>query len=150
MVVSDDRDLADRVRSLRMYGMTSEYYAEVQGYNSRLDEVQAEILSCKLKYVEQWIERRRSLAVEYDRRLAGMGLGLPQEAEGNRHTYYVYVVSHTRRDQIIEELKKRDIFVNISYPYPIHTMRAYAYLGYKEGDFPVTERLSVKIFSLPM
>jgi aminotransferase EvaB len=79
-----------------------------------------------------------------------MDLGLPHEAEDNRHTYYVYVVNHPRRDWIIEELKKRDIFVNISYPYPIHTMRGYAYLGYKEGDFPVTERLSERIFSLPM
>jgi aminotransferase EvaB len=150
MIVSNDLDLADQARSLRMYGMTDEYYAEVQGYNSRLDEVQAEILSCKLKYVDQWIDRRRDLAEEYDRRLKDMGLQLPREAKDNRHTYYLYVVGHPRRDQIIEELKKRDIFVNVSYPYPIHTMRAYDYLGYKEGDFPITENLAKTIFSLPM
>ena len=150
MVVSNNPEIADRVRSLRMYGMTAEYYAEEQGYNSRLDEVQAQILSCKLQYVEQWIERRRTLAAEYDIRLEGIGLGLPVEADGNRHAYYLYVVSHPQRDRIIEELKKRDIFVNISYPYPVHTMRAYDYLGYKEGDFPVTEELAKTIFSLPM
>jgi aminotransferase EvaB len=150
MVVNNDPDVAERVKSLRMYGMGSEYYAEEQGYNSRLDEVQAAILSCKLKYVEQWIERRRRLAAEYHRRLRRTGLHLPQEAAGNRHVYYVYVVAHSRRDWIIEELKKRDIFVNISYPYPVHTMRAYGHLGYKEGDFPVTEQLAKTIFSLPM
>lgn len=150
MVVSDVPGLADRVRSLRMYGMKAEYYAEEQGYNSRLDEVQAEILSCKLKYVDSGIERRRNLAAEYSRRLKDLGLGLPVEAEGNYHVYYVYVVSHPRRDWIIEELKRRDIFVNISYPYPIHTMQAYDYLGYKEGELPVTENLANIVFSLPM
>lgn len=150
MVVSDTPELTDRVRRLRMYGMSGEYYASEHGYNSRLDEVQAEILLRKLVHVDSWIERRRELAAEYNRRLKDIGLHLPQEAEGNYHTYYVYVVRHSRRDWIIEELKKRDIFVNVSYPYPIHTMRAYDYLGYKLGDLPVTEELTDTVFSLPM
>ena len=150
MVVSDAPDITDRVRSLRMYGMSGEYYAGEHGYNSRLDEVQAEILLTKMEHVESWIERRRELANEYGRRLEGSGLRLPQEAEGNYHTYYVYVVRHRLRDWIIEELMKRDIFVNVSYPYPIHTMRAYDYLGYKSGDLPVTEDLTNTVFSLPM
>jgi len=150
MVVSDKTELADRVRSLRMYGMRGVYYAEEHGYNSRLDEVQAEILLGKLNHLDGWIERRRQLAETYNGRLAGSGLVLPYEAEGNRHTYYVYVVRHPDRDRIIEALKDRDIHVNISYPWPIHTMGAYAYLGYQEGDLPVTEELAKTVFSLPM
>ena len=150
MVVSDNMQLADRVRSLRMYGMRGGYYAEEHGYNSRLDEVQAEILLAKLVHLDDWIERRRQLAETYNRRLAGSGLTLPHEVEGNYHTYYVYVVQHPKRDRIIEGLEHRDIHVNISYPWPIHTMRAYAYLGYQEGDLPVTEGLAKTVFSLPM
>ncbi len=150
LVATDDADVAERLRSLRMYGMKGTYYAEEHGYNTRLDEVHAEILSLKLKRLDGWIGRRRDLADAYDRRLKGSGLVLPTEAEGNRHAYYLYVVRHAERERIIEELKARNIFVNVSYPYPIHTMRGYAGLGYKEGDLPVTEALAGEIFSLPM
>lgn len=150
MVVTDGQPVADKVRRLRMYGMEGTYYAEEHGYNSRLDEVQAEILTFKLKYLDNSIARRRQLAANYQRRLQGSGLGLPTEEAQNYHAYYVYVVRHPDRDRIIEQLKNWNIFVNISYPWPISTMRGYAGLGYKEGDLPVTETMAKQILSLPM
>jgi aminotransferase EvaB len=151
MVMSDNEAVIQLARSLRFYGMETVYYSERHGYNSRLDEVQAAILSLKLPRIENWIERRREIAARYDRGLAGSGLTLPRENRGNRHTYYVYVVEHsTDRDGVLERLAKRDINCNVSYRWPIHTMRGYADLGYREGQFPVAERKAQRIFSLPM
>ena len=150
MVVTEKEDLSEKVRKLRMYGMVGKYYSEEHGYNSRLDEVHAKILTLKLKYLDSYVEKRRLLADNYRRLLGGSELILPEEAEGNSHAYYLYVVRHPRRDAIIEELKKHDIFLNISYPWPIHTMQGYVHLGYKKGDLPVTEDLAKEIFSLPM
>lgn len=150
MVITDDERLAAEVRRLRMYGTEGKYYAEEHGYNSRLDEVHAAILSAKLRRLPAYIERRRQLARRYDERLASTGLQLPATAPGNRHAYYLYVVRHPARDRIIQELAARDIVVNISYPWPIHTMRAYAHLGCVEGSLPETERAAREIFSLPM
>jgi dTDP-3-amino-2,3,6-trideoxy-4-keto-D-glucose/dTDP-3-amino-3,4,6-trideoxy-alpha-D-glucose/dTDP-2,6-dideoxy-D-kanosamine transaminase len=149
MVVTGDQAVADRVRRLRMYGMAGTYYSEEHGYNSRLDEVQAEILTFKLPYLDEWIAERRRLAENYHRRLSG-ALVLPREAEGNYHAYYVYVVRDPDRDRIVQELQTRDILVNVSYPWPISIMRAYADLGYREGDLPVTEATARQIFSLPL
>ncbi len=150
MVITDDEKLAARVRRLRMYGMEKEYYAEEHGYNSRLDELHAAILSSKLRHLDEYIARRRALAARYDEALADTSLTLPTTEDGNVHAYYIYVARHPRRDLIIEELAKRDIIVNVSYRWPIHTMRGYAWLGYEEGDLPHTERVMQEIFSLPM
>jgi aminotransferase EvaB len=150
MVVSNDEHLNAKLRRLRFYGMDGVYYAEESGYNSRLDEVQAEILLRKLKHLDNYIERRQALAQRYDEILAATSLVRPRTAPGNRHVYYVYVCRHPERDRIIAELAKHDIWVNISYPYPIHTMRGYTYLGYQEGDLPETEQAAKEIFSLPM
>lgn len=149
-ITTDIPEFDEKLRSLRFYGMKGVYYAEELGYNSRLDEVHAEILRFKLTRLEGYIERRQKLAMRYQEILANTSLGLPITQEGNSHVYYVYVARHTRRDEIISELKKKDILLNISYPWPIHLMRGYSYLGYKEGDLPVTEALAKTIFSLPM
>ena len=150
MVVTKNKELAAQVRRLRMHGMEDQYYSEEHGYNSRLDEVHARILLFKLKHVENYIERRCELAKNYQRLLCRSELILPKEAKKNRHVYQLYVVRHSKRDRIIKELRKQDIHLNISYPSPIHTMRGYSFLGYKEGDLPVTETLAKEIFSLPM
>jgi dTDP-3-amino-2,3,6-trideoxy-4-keto-D-glucose/dTDP-3-amino-3,4,6-trideoxy-alpha-D-glucose/dTDP-2,6-dideoxy-D-kanosamine transaminase len=133
-----------------MYGMEREYYAEEHGYNSRLDEVHAAILLTKLPRLDAYVERRQELAQRYDRQLADTDLILPRTAPGNTHAYYLYVARHPRRDTIIAELAKRGINVNVSYRYPIHTMRAYSWMGYREGDLPHTEAAMNEIFSLPM
>jgi dTDP-3-amino-2,3,6-trideoxy-4-keto-D-glucose/dTDP-3-amino-3,4,6-trideoxy-alpha-D-glucose/dTDP-2,6-dideoxy-D-kanosamine transaminase len=150
MVVTGDEALAARVRRLRMYGTDKQYYAEEHGYNSRLDELHAAILLGKLRRIEGYIERRRVLAARYDQQLASTGLTLPATSPGNRHVFYVYVVRHPARDRIMQELAARDIIVNISYPWPIHTMRGYAHLGYAAGSLPVTEQAAREIFSLPL
>jgi aminotransferase EvaB len=118
--------------------------------NSRLDEVHAAILLKKLKYIDEWISRRRYIADVYKKELLSTTLKLPIEAPWNRHAYYIYVVSHPKRDLIINKLAECDIHVNISYPWPVHTMEGYTYLGWNEGDLPITEKKAKEIFSLPM
>jgi aminotransferase EvaB len=150
MVLTDDEQIAARLRRLRMYGMERGYYAEEHGYNSRLDELHAAILLTKLDHLNAYIEHRQTIASRYDEELADTGLVLPATDEDNVHAYYLYVARHPERDRIIEELGRRDIVVNVSYPWPIHTMRAYEWLGYHEGDLPATEAAAKEIFSLPM
>jgi dTDP-3-amino-2,3,6-trideoxy-4-keto-D-glucose/dTDP-3-amino-3,4,6-trideoxy-alpha-D-glucose/dTDP-2,6-dideoxy-D-kanosamine transaminase len=130
--------------------MEKTYYSVEHGYNSRLDELHAAILLEKLKHLDEYILKRKSIANTYNRSLMNTGLILPKILEGNDHSYYLYVCRHKKRDFIIEELKKRKIFVNISYPWPIHLMDGYKYLQYKEGDLPATEQAAKEIFSLPM
>ncbi len=150
MVLTPHEDAAHKLRRLRMYGMDGAYDAQEHGYNCRLDELHAEILRRKLSHLDDYIVRRRALAARYGELLADTSLVLPTEAADNRHAYYVYVVRHPCRDEIMAKLRERDIFVNISYPWPIHTMRGYRSLGYQPGDFPITEAMAKVIFSLPM
>lgn len=150
MVVTGDHSRAEQLKRLRFYGMEGSYNAIEHGYNSRLDELHAAILRFKLKNLDGYIARRRALAGVYDEQLAETGLSLPVERGYNFHAYYVYVCRHENREAIIEGLKARDVFVNISYPWPIHTMKAYESLGYKQGDLPYTELAAQEIFSLPM
>ena len=130
--------------------MEGTYYSEEHGYNSRLDELHAAILLTKLDHLDSYIERRQTIASRYDEELADTGLALPKTDAGNLHAYYLYVARHPDRDRIIAELAKRDVVVNVSYPWPIHVMRAYESLGYRQGDFPETEAAANEIFSLPM
>ncbi|PTN36494.1 DegT/DnrJ/EryC1/StrS aminotransferase family protein [Desulfonatronum sp. SC1] len=150
MMVTDDPALDRKLRRLRFYGMDTAYYSEEPGYNSRLDEIHAEILLRKLRRLDGYIAARRALAERYDRLLAHTSVKLPTTLPGNEHVSYIYVCAHPERDRIIAELKKRDILVNISYPWPIHTMRGFAQFGYQEGDLPQTELAATRIFSLPM
>ena len=150
MVNTNDEKVAERLRRLRFYGTEKNYYAIEHGYNSRLDEIQAAILLTKLPKIEQYIHRRREIAAMYQEALAGTGLIHPKEAPYGRHAYYLYVVRHPNRDEIVKKLREYDIHVNISYPWPIHTMKAYQYLGWQTGDLPETEAAAKEIFSLPM
>ncbi|MEU0247462.1 DegT/DnrJ/EryC1/StrS family aminotransferase [Streptomyces sp. NPDC006235] len=150
-VITDNQETADNLRRLRYYGMEETYYVvRTPGHNSRLDEVQAEILRRKLGRLDTYADGRRSVARRYAEGLADTGLRLPVITPGNEHVYYVYVVRHPRRDDIIKRLKSYDIHVNISYPWPVHTMSGFAHLGHRRGDLPVTEALADEIFSLPM
>ncbi|ROQ36055.1 aminotransferase EvaB [Streptomyces sp. PanSC19] len=150
-VVTSDAEVDGALRRLRYYGMEERYYVTgLPGHNSRLDEVQAEILRRKLRRLDDYVAARREVARRYAEGLADTDLILPETAPGNEHVYYVHVVRHPRRDEIIEALRERDIELNISYPWPIHTMTGFAHLGYREGSLPVTERLAREIFSLPM
>ncbi|ARF76245.1 daunorubicin biosynthesis sensory transduction protein DnrJ [Kitasatospora albolonga] len=154
-VVTDDDATDAALRRLRYYGMEKTYYVvQSPGHNSRLDEVQAEILRRKLTRLDTYVEGRRAIARRYEEGLSDLvapdGLRLPVTSPGNEHVYYVYVVRHPRRDEIIERLKRQDIALNISYPWPVHTMTGFAHLGYAPGSLPVTEAAAAEIFSLPM
>jgi len=150
MILSDSEDVLAMARSLRFYGMETTYYAERNGYNSRLDEVQAAILSLKLPQVEPWVKRRREIAARYTAAFEGTAVTPPRELNYGQHAYYIYVVEHEDRDGMIERLAARGVMCNISYPWPIHTMRGYQHFGYREGDLPISERKAKRIFSLPM
>lgn len=150
-VITGADSIDSRLRRLRYYGMAETYYVvETPGHNSRLDEVQAEILRRKLGRLDDYIARRRAVARRYADGLGDTDLVLPELANGNDHVYYLYVVRHPRRDEIIERLTAFDIRLNVSYPWPVHTMTGFAHLGYRTGQLPVTERLAGEIFSLPM
>lgn len=151
MVITGDEDCAGRLRRLRFYGMQGDYYAREEGYNSRLDELQAALLAHRLSGVDEAVERRRELARIYDQGLAGVGdLRLPVVREGCSHQYYLYTIRTCRRDQLREHLGRTGIEARINYPVPIHLMEGYRFLGYEAGSLPVTEGLAGEILSLPM
>ncbi|MBI5741724.1 MAG: DegT/DnrJ/EryC1/StrS family aminotransferase [Nitrospirae bacterium] len=150
MILTNDENLYSKMRRLRFYGMEKTYYSEESGYNSRLDELHAEILLRKLSHLDEYIARRREIAHKYDQSLAMTSLSLPETMPGNEHVYHLYVCRHPRRDGIMSRLQSKDIFVNINYPWPIHSMTGYRYLGYRTGDLPHTEKAAGEIFNLPM
>lgn len=150
-VITSSAEVDANLRRLRYYGMEKTYYVvDTPGHNSRLDEVQAEILRRKLGRLDEYIARRQAVADRYAEALSDTDLTLPAAATGNSHVYYLYVARHPRRDDILAALAEHDIRLNVSYPWPVHTMKGFAHLGYSEGSLPVTERLACEIFSLPM
>jgi len=154
-VVTADEQTERNLKQLRYYGMEKVYYVvRTPGHNSRLDEIQAEILRRKLTRLDQYIAERNAIAQRYAERLSDLeqpgGFRLPRTNAGNTHVYYVYVARHPRRDAVIEAMREFDIELNISYPWPVHTMSGFRHFGYHKGDLPVTEKLAGEIFSLPM
>ncbi|MEU6024245.1 DegT/DnrJ/EryC1/StrS family aminotransferase [Micromonospora sp. NPDC047134] len=150
-VITSSDETERSLKRLRYYGMEERYYVvQTPGHNARLDEVHAEILRRKLRRLDAYIEGRRAIAARYVDGLAGTGIVLPKVAPGNDHVYYVYVVRHPKRDAILDALRAYDIQLNISYPWPVHTMSGFAHLGYATGSLPVTEAAAKEIFSLPM
>lgn len=150
-VLTRDAMVDRALRRLRYYGMEQAYYVvETPGHNSRLDAVQAEILRGKLQRLDAYIAARRQVADRYRAALEDSSLLLPTVSEGNEHVYYLYVVRHPHRDEILARLKEADIELTSSYRWPVHTMSGFAELGYPAGSLPTTERLAREIFSLPM
>lgn len=151
MCITNDKNLFEKLKKLRFYGMEKTYYSVIHGYNSRLDELHAAILNYKLKNLNNYINCRRNIAKVYDKEITNENFIKPTLINSNHyHSYYLYVLKHKKRDNVIKYLKENNVFVNISYPYPIHTMKGFSFLNNKEGDLPVTEQLSKEIFSLPM
>jgi len=149
-VVTHDACLADRVRALRNYGSRVRYHNEVQGFNSRLDELQAAMLRAKLKHLDDWNGRRAEVAAHYRQALADTGLGLPDVPAWAEPVWHLYVVQSARRDALQQALAGAGIGTLIHYPIPPHVQPAYACAGYRLGDFPVAERLAGRVLSLPM
>jgi dTDP-4-amino-4,6-dideoxygalactose transaminase len=150
-VVTNDDQLADRVRILRNYGSRKKYYNEVRGFNSRLDPLQAAFLQVKLTYLDEWNGRRKAVARQYLERLAGIpGLELPAVAAGTEPVWHLFVIRHPRRNDLQQYLNDSGIGTLIHYPVPPHLSGAYAEAGWKRGDFPVTEALADTALSLPI
>jgi dTDP-4-amino-4,6-dideoxygalactose transaminase len=150
IVVTNDRQVADRLEMLRNYGQKEKYHHLFRGYNRRLDTLQAAILRVKLKYLEKWNAARRWNAKLYHDFLEGAGVLTPVETLGVESVWHLYVVRSEHRDTLREHLESRGISASIHYPIPIHLQPAYKDLGYKRGEFPVTEGLARRILSLPM
>lgn len=150
MVVTNDGVIAEKVRQLRNYGERVKYEHVVTGTNSRLDTIQAAVLRVKLRYLDQWNAARREHAAAYNAVLAELPVELPATAAKAVHIYHLYVVQLDNRDQVQEALHAQEISTGIHYPIPIHLQQACVDLGYRRGDFPVTERAAGRILSLPM
>ena len=148
MVTTSDPKLAEKLRLLRNYGQRSRYVHEVQGANSRLDEVQAALLRVKLGKLEGWNAERRRRADEYRARLRRVVV--PREESWARHVWHLYVVRSEQRDALQEHLRARGVGTLIHYPTPVHLQPAFRGLGLREGSLPNTERLAGEILSLPL
>jgi dTDP-4-amino-4,6-dideoxygalactose transaminase len=151
-VTTNDRGLAQRVRMLRDHGQTSKYHHTIEGYNGRLDAIQAGLLSVKLKYVPEWNRERRARAARYHElfQAQSASVTVPYEPPDARGVYHLYVIRVQDRDQLRADLARAQIASQIHYPTPLHLQSAYEHLGYGEGDFPVAERVAAEIVSLPM
>ncbi|MCZ3386631.1 MAG: DegT/DnrJ/EryC1/StrS family aminotransferase [Actinomycetia bacterium] len=150
-IVTDDAEVARLSRLLANHGSARKYVHEVVGFNSRLDTVQAVILSAKLARLDKWNQARRDAAQRYDRLLADApGVRLPQTMPGNEHVWHLYVVRVPGRDRVLEYLHERGIGAGIHYPQPVHLTDAFRNIGIDRVEFPVSERAAEEILTLPL
>ena len=149
-IVCNDPALATRLQMLRDHGSVKKYEHVFPAYNMRLEGLQGGFLAAKLPYLNEQNSSRRAAAQMYDRLFAGSGVVTPAERSSGKHVYHLYVVQVDDRDTLKQQLGERGIEAGLHYPVPLHLQEAYASLGYKRGDFPVSERLAVRILSLPM
>ncbi len=152
MVITDDDEIARRLRQLRVYGWSRKYYSETPGgTNSRLDELQAALLRTKLPHLDGWNRARQERARWYGELLSGSAVAPPAGPDpGQDHVYHLYVVRCRQRDALQSHLRRQGIGTDVHYPLPAHLQPAYRPLGYQEGAFPVSERLAREVLSLPM
>jgi dTDP-4-amino-4,6-dideoxygalactose transaminase len=153
-VTTNDENVAKFIRMIREHGQSRKYYHDIEGYNGRLDAIQAAFLRIKLRHLDTWTEGRRAAAARYAELLAPIAadgqLVLPYESPMGKAVYHLYVVRSKGRDALAEHLKSEDIQTGLHYPLPVHLQKCYASWGYREGSLPVTERVASEILSLPM
>jgi dTDP-4-amino-4,6-dideoxygalactose transaminase/acetyltransferase-like isoleucine patch superfamily enzyme len=150
-VTTNDAGVAETIRMLRDHGQTKKYFHELEGYNGRLDTIQAAVLLAKLPHLAGWNEQRRLRAEDYNRLLAANdAVILPNEPSWSRSVYHLYVIRTGNRDGLIEFLKSKGISTGIHYPVPLHQQKPYAFLNYTYDDLPVASRVATEIVSLPM
>jgi len=151
-VTTNDANLAAKVKMLRDHGQAKKYYHEVEGYNGRLDAIQAGILHVKLHHLAKWNTQRRERAAQYNRLLAGAAgaADLPFEPSWSRAVYHLYVVRTDNREGMLNHLAKAGIGTGIHYPVPLHSQNAYRSMKYAQGDFPIAEEIARQVVSLPM
>lgn len=149
-VTTNDPELADRIKMLRNYGSRVKYVNEVQGFNSRLDPIQAAVLRIKLKYLDEWNDRRAEIANRYNAALVNTGLALPTVPEWAEPAWHLYVIRTLQREALQRNLARSGIGTLIHYPIPPHLQQAYADRGYSRGSFPIAEAMADEVLSLPM
>lgn len=156
-VTTNDPAIAERVKKLRDHGQSRKYIHELEGYNARLDAIQAAFLGVKLARLPEWNAGRRARAAEYRRLFAsgqsaveGASVIAPYEPDWSRAIYHLYVIRVSKRDALVEHLRAAGIGTGLHYPVPLHVQEAHRGLGYRPGDFPISERLADEIVSLPM
>ncbi len=149
---TNDASIAKTMKMLRDHGQATKYYHDLEGYNGRLDAIQAGLLHVKLAHLPKWNAQRRERAAEYKRLLesADGAVAAPYEPSWSRAVYHLYVVRTADREGLMDHLKKAGIGTGIHYPIPLHLQKAYESMNYREGDFPVTEKAAAEIVSLPM
>jgi len=151
MIVTNDKDVYEKSLMLRDYGRVSRYSHKIKGYNSRLDTIQAVVLSSKLKRLDQWNKMRAQGAAHYNNLLGGIkGIKIPTIKDDRTHVFQTFAIRAKNREKLMEHLKQKGISSLIHYPIPLHLQEAYAELNHKKGDFPVSEALADDILSLPM
>ncbi|MSU55014.1 MAG: DegT/DnrJ/EryC1/StrS family aminotransferase [Candidatus Taylorbacteria bacterium] len=150
MILTNSKEYATTCRQLRVYGMQETYFANIEGFNSRLDEIQAAILRTKLPTLDSNNERRAFIAHQYLSKIDNPEIELPKIRNGNLHVFHLFVVKISKRESFIDHLKKNSIGFGIHYPFPVHLQKAYEFLGYKNGSLLNTENDSEKIISLPI
>ena len=150
-VTTNDSDVAAKVRMLRDHGQVKKYFHDVEGYNGRLDAIQAGILHAKLPHLADWNKQRRDRAADYNSLLSREhSLSVPYEPRWSRSVYHLYVIRTSNREGMMKHLNEAGIGIGIHYPIPLHLQKAYVSLGYSLGDYPVAESASGEILSLPM
>lgn len=149
IILTRDKKLSGECRALRMYGMTQGYHSRSEGYNSRLDEMQAAVLNVKLKYLNRWIARRCQIAKYYLNNIKNSKIILP-ESNTKNDSFHLFVIKTNQRNKLLKYLNNKKIGSGVHYESPIHLQKAYKFLGYKKGNLPVTEKLSKQIISLPV
>jgi len=150
IVTTNSPKLAKQIKMMRNFGQRKKYYHEFVGFNSRLDNLQAAILSVKIKYLDKWNQQRREAALLYNKLLEGVVI-IPKEHRQGKHIYHIYAIQTPKRDALQKFLNKKGITTVIHYPIPIHLEKCYKYsLGFKEGDFPIAEKNAKIELSLPM
>ncbi len=149
MVILNDSDIANKIKKLRNHGSAGNYVHEFIGYNSRLDEIQAGVLLVKLEKIDEYNNKRRQKASLYNELLSDI-VTCPIEKEGAFHVYHQYTIRSSRRDLIQKALKENNISSVVYYPVPLHLQKALDFLGYKEGSFPIAEKISKEVLSLPI
>ena len=149
-VVTDDDQVAARLRALRDHGQARRYYHDELGFNYRMDALQGAVLGVKLQHLEVWTEARGLLAERYRKLLRGLPLQLPEVGPGRRHVWHLFVVLHPQRDRLRRELEARGVQTGMHYPIPLHLQKAYRHLAHWEGEFPVAERIGRECLTLPL
>jgi dTDP-4-amino-4,6-dideoxygalactose transaminase len=150
VATTNDDAYAHTMRLLRDWGQEKKYYHDIHAFNFRMDAIQGAILRVKLRQLDKWTDARRAHARRYNELLAPSGISHATEVKGRKHVYHIYGVYHKRRAELQAALQAAGIHTGIHYPIPVHLQKAYADLGYKEGDLPVTEKIAREQLSLPM